>query len=95
MQYTTEIPIEIEVGGEYKEFLITFSASIENDSIGHYEFHGQSCFDRKPDYLGVLEDWDDYNLDATGEEKNLIQDYIESNHDRIIEAMNDKWGEMA
>ena len=88
MQYTTEIPIEIE-------FLITFSASIENDSIGHYEFHGQSCFDRKPDYLGVLEDWDDYNLDATGEEKNLIQDYIESNHDRIIESMNDKWGEMA
>ncbi|MDA7495649.1 hypothetical protein OAL45_00700 [bacterium] len=91
MAYLTTLPIEIELNnGDYKEFEVEFSASIENDSIGHYEYHGQKCFDKKPDYLGVIEDWDDFSL-ASEEEKHLLQNYIDLNEDSIIESMNDKW----
>jgi hypothetical protein len=47
-------------------------------------------FNNKPDHLGVIEDWDDFNL-TSEEEKHLLQNHIDLNEDSIIESMNDKW----
>jgi len=38
-----EVPVELDNG---KEIIATITADIGNSSIGHYEFHGQKCYDR-------------------------------------------------
>jgi len=71
-----------------REFLIEFSADIENDGIGAYEFWGQKCVDRGTNYIGDIT----FNeTDLTDEEIALAEALVEE-RDVLESAFNDSYG---
>lgn len=84
--YTSNLYIEVED----REYEIEVTASIENDSIGKYEYWGSICYDNQPDYLGQIEEFKVLGK-ATEEELKAIQSYIYDNESNLIEQLSDKW----
>ena len=69
-----------------REFLIEFSADIENDGIGPYEFWGQKCVDKGTDYIGEIT----FNeTDLTSEEIALAEALVEE-RDTLEMAFNNR-----
>lgn len=63
---------------------VTFTGvpSVQNDSIGYYEFWGSREFDIKPDYMEIDDlQWND--KDFTDEENMIIEDYVQENYEKI------------
>lgn len=76
--YTNNVYIEV---GD-KEFEIEITTSIENDSIGKYEYWGSVYYDHQPDYLGQIEKFTVLG-EATKEELLQIEKYIYNNEDDL------------
>lgn len=88
--YTTELPVEIEINGEYKEFNVLFSANWQNDGIGRYEFGSAVCFDKGTDYLEQIQSWEVIG-EISEQEKSVLENYILDNGDKILKKMSEDY----
>lgn len=88
--YSTEITAEWD--NKYADVVISCDLSVENDSIGTYEYWGAKCYDSRPDYFvpdSEIE-WD--KTKHTPEENEGIEKYINENekflYDLIVERFH-------
>ena len=71
-----ELGEEIEAKVEY---------SVQNDSIGSYEYWGFQCYDTQPDYLQLENVTPVFTDEHTPEMRILIEEWIEANKDAVYE----------
>ena len=73
-----------------KDVEITITYHYENDGIGSYEFWGTPGFDKGTDYP-VVDEVDFDRFDLTAEECHIVNNWIDSNIDKIKENVREKY----
>ena len=76
-----------EVG---KDVEITITFHYENDGIGSYEFWGTPGYDKGTDYP-VIDDVDFERFDLSAEECYIINNWIDSNTEKLEEYVRENY----